>query len=90
MTLSPRRDFFRILAFFGGLAAVGPSTRVKAETVGNIATQDITCDNGMPAFLAFPAGGRPMSSDPPRSSCRTRSRGVPQDRLGRCGDGQAR
>src|SRR5215467_11933036 len=71
MTLSPRRDFFRKLALFGGLAVFGSSTRGKAQTASNIATQDITCDNGMPAFLAynvlrgyiarglgFPAGGR--------------------------------
>src|SRR6267142_4879639 len=57
MTLSQRREFFRKLALLGGLAALGSSTRVKAQTVGNIATQDITCDNGMPAFLAYPAGG---------------------------------
>ena len=56
MTLSPRRDFFRKLALFGGLAALGSSTRVKAQTASNITTQDITCDNGMPAFLAYPAG----------------------------------
>src|SRR5215472_678718 len=57
MTLSPRRDFFRKLALFGGLAVFGSSTRGKAQTASNIATQDITCDNGMPAFLAYPAGG---------------------------------
>ncbi len=57
MTLSQRREFFRKLALLGGLAALGSSTRVKAQTVGNIATQDITCDNGMPAFLAHPVGG---------------------------------
>src|SRR5499433_1629258 len=57
MTLSPRREFFRKLAFLGGLAALGSFTRVKAQIVSNIATQDITCDNGMPAFLAYPAGG---------------------------------
>jgi carboxymethylenebutenolidase len=57
MTLSPRRDFFRKLALFGGLAALGASTRVKAQTASNITTQDITCDNGMPAVLAYPAGG---------------------------------
>ena len=26
----------------------------------DIATQDIVCDNGMPAFLAYPAGGGPF------------------------------
>src|SRR6266436_210021 len=57
MTLSQRREFFRKLALLGGLAALGSSTRLKAQTVGNIATQDITCDNGMPAFLAHPVGG---------------------------------
>src|SRR5262250_371302 len=57
MTLSPRREFFRKLAFLGELAALGSSTRVKAQIVSNIATQDITCENGMPAFLAYPAGG---------------------------------
>jgi carboxymethylenebutenolidase len=57
MTLSPRREFFRKLAVFGGLATLGSSTRMKAQTVSNIATQGITCENGMPAFLAHPAGG---------------------------------
>ena len=57
MTLSQRREFFRKLALFGGLAALGSSTRAKTQTVSNIATQDITCDNGMPAFLAYPPGG---------------------------------
>src|SRR5215813_4191957 len=57
MTLSPRREFFRKLALFGGFAALGSAIRVKAQTVSNIAAQDITCDNGMPAFLAYPAGG---------------------------------
>src|SRR5262249_941700 len=57
MTISPRREFFRKLALFGGFAALGSAIRVKAQTVSNIAAQDITCDNGMPAFLAYPAGG---------------------------------
>jgi carboxymethylenebutenolidase len=57
MTLPPRRDFFQKLALFGGLAALGSSVRLKAQTVSDIATQDIVCDNGMPAFLAYPAGG---------------------------------
>ena len=57
MALSPRREFFRKLALFGGLAALGSSTRTKAQTVRNIVTQDITCDNGMPAFLAYAGGG---------------------------------
>src|SRR5262249_10264349 len=56
MTLAPRREFFAKLAFLGGLAAFG-STRGKAQPVSNITTQDITCDNGMPAFLAYPASG---------------------------------
>jgi carboxymethylenebutenolidase len=70
MTLSPRREFFRTLALFGGLAALGSAVRVKAQAVsgvkaldlagGAIAGQDITCDNGMPAFLALPAGGGPF------------------------------
>jgi carboxymethylenebutenolidase len=57
MTLSQRREFFRRLALFGGLAALGSSARVKGQTVSNITTQDVTCDSGMPAFLAYPAGG---------------------------------
>jgi carboxymethylenebutenolidase len=57
MTHSQRREFFRKLALFGGLAALGSSARVKAQTVSNIATQDVTCDSGMPAFLAYPADG---------------------------------
>jgi carboxymethylenebutenolidase len=57
MTLSPRREFVRLLALFGGVAALGSSARVKAQTPSNIVTQEIACDNGMPAFLAHPAGG---------------------------------
>lgn len=57
MTFTPRRDFFEKLALFGGLAAFGASARLRAQTVSNIATQDMVCDNGMPAFLAYPAGG---------------------------------
>jgi carboxymethylenebutenolidase len=57
MTLSQRREFFRRLALFGGLAALGSSARVKGQTVSNITTQDVTSDSGMPAFLAYPAGG---------------------------------
>jgi carboxymethylenebutenolidase len=70
MTISPRREFFRKLALFGGLAALGSAVRVKAQTVSNVKPldfaggtilgQDITCDNGMPAFLAFPAGPGPF------------------------------
>src|SRR5215472_2370009 len=57
MTLSPRRDFFRKLALFGGLAVFGSSTRAKAQTVGDVATEDIVCESGMPALLAQPNGG---------------------------------
>jgi dienelactone hydrolase len=57
MTLAPRREFFAKLALLGGFVALGTSTRGKAQTVSNITTQDITCDNGMPALLAYPAGG---------------------------------
>ena len=57
MTHAPRREFFTKLALLGGFAALGVSTRAKAQTVSDITTQDITCDNGMPAVLAYPAGG---------------------------------
>ncbi len=57
MTFSPRREFFRKLALFGGLAALGSSARVRAQAASDVATQDVTCDNGMPAFLAHPARG---------------------------------
>src|ERR1700687_1837839 len=57
MTFSPRREFFRKLALFGGLAALGSSTRVRGQAGSDVATQDVTCDNGMPAFLAYPASG---------------------------------
>src|SRR5262245_5494539 len=60
MTLAPRREFFAKLAFLGGFAALGASTRVKAQTASNIATQDIICENGMPALLAHPAGSGPF------------------------------
>ena len=56
MTIAPRREFFAKLALLGGFAALGASTRVKAQTGSNIATQDITCENGMPALLAYPVG----------------------------------
>jgi carboxymethylenebutenolidase len=56
MTLSQRREFFRKIVLLGGFAALG-SARVKAQNVSNVITQDITCDNGMPAHLAYPAGG---------------------------------
>jgi dienelactone hydrolase len=55
MAFSPRREFFRRLALFGGLAALD-SARARAQTASNITTQEMTCDNGMPAFLAYPAG----------------------------------
>ena len=57
MTLSPRREFFTKLALLGGFAALGSSTRSNAQIVSNITAQDITCDNGMPAVFAHPAGG---------------------------------
>jgi carboxymethylenebutenolidase len=57
MRTSPRREFFAKLALLGGFAALGASTVTKAQTRGTVTTQDITCDNGMPAFLAYPAGG---------------------------------
>jgi carboxymethylenebutenolidase len=57
MRTSPRREFFAKLALLGGFAALGASTGTKAQTAGNITTQDIICDNGMPALLAHPAGG---------------------------------
>jgi carboxymethylenebutenolidase len=58
MAVSPRREFFTKLALLGGFVALGSSRSPKAQTVGSITTQDITCDNGMPAVLAYPAGGR--------------------------------
>jgi carboxymethylenebutenolidase len=57
MTLSPRRELFTKLALLGSFAALRSSRSAKAQVVSNIATQDITCDNGMPAVLAYPAGG---------------------------------
>jgi carboxymethylenebutenolidase len=57
MALSPRREFFAKLALLGGFAALGSTTRPKAQTVDTIIRQDITCDNGMPALLAYPGGG---------------------------------
>jgi len=56
MKLAPRREFFAKLAFLGGLAALGTSTRAKAQIAHDVATQDIVCENGMPAFLAYPTG----------------------------------
>jgi len=57
MRTSPRREFFAKLALLGSFAALGASTRTKAQSGGTITTLDITCDNGMPALLAYPAGG---------------------------------
>src|SRR5262245_60638364 len=57
MALSPRREFFTKLALLGGFAALGSSARAKAQTMSSVTTEDITCDNGMPAVLAYPAGG---------------------------------
>jgi carboxymethylenebutenolidase len=56
MALAPRREFFAKLALLGGFAAFGTSTRAKAQTVSDVTTQDIVCENGMPAFLAHPTG----------------------------------
>src|SRR5262249_44327079 len=56
MALSPRREFFAKLALLGGFAALG-TARTKAQTMSSVTTADITCDNGMPAVLAYPAGG---------------------------------
>jgi len=55
--LSPRREFFAKLAILGGFAALGSPARGKAQAERRISTQDITCDNGMSAVLAYPAGG---------------------------------
>ncbi len=57
MAVSPRREFFTKLALLGGFAALGSSTRSKAQTMSSVTIEDITCDNGMPAVLAYPAGG---------------------------------
>jgi carboxymethylenebutenolidase len=58
MRTSPRREFFAKLALLGGFAALGASSVTKAQTGGgSVTTQDIVCGNGMPAFLASPAGG---------------------------------
>jgi carboxymethylenebutenolidase len=53
----PRREFFTKLALLSGFAALSSATRAKAQDVSNIAVQNITCDNGMPAVLAYPADG---------------------------------
>jgi carboxymethylenebutenolidase len=57
MALSPRREFFAKLALLGGFAALSSATRAKAQIAGNVTFEDIACDNGMPAVLAYPAGG---------------------------------
>src|SRR6266702_2407294 len=57
MTIAPRREFFAKLALLGGFVALGHSTRAKAQTASKVTTQDITCENGMPALLAYPEGG---------------------------------
>jgi carboxymethylenebutenolidase len=58
MRTSPRREFFAKLALLGGFAALGASSVTKAQTAGGrVVTQDIVCGNGMPAFVAYPAGG---------------------------------
>jgi carboxymethylenebutenolidase len=57
MALSPRREFFAKLALLGGFAALSSSTRAKAQITSGVTCEDITCDNGMPAVLAYPAGG---------------------------------
>jgi carboxymethylenebutenolidase len=57
MAVSPRREFFAKLAVLGGFAALCSATRATVQTAGNITSEDITCDNGMPAVLAYPAGG---------------------------------
>jgi carboxymethylenebutenolidase len=57
MRLSPRREFLSKLTLRGGLARFGLSKSAKAQPVRSINTQDMTCDNGMPAMLAYPAGG---------------------------------
>src|SRR5215471_18247327 len=54
MVLAPRREFFTKLALLGGFAAFGTSTRAKAQSASDVATHDIVCENGMPAFLAYP------------------------------------
>jgi carboxymethylenebutenolidase len=57
MARSPRREFFAKLALLGGFAALSSATRAKAQIAGSVTFEDITCDNGMPAVLAYPAGG---------------------------------
>src|SRR5258706_10197136 len=57
MALSPRRGFFAKLALLGGFAALSSATRPKAQIASTVTFEDITCENGMPAVLAYPAGG---------------------------------
>jgi hypothetical protein len=57
-SVTPRREFFTKVALLGGFAALGSSRSAKAHSVGNITTQDMTRDNGMPAVLAYPVGGQ--------------------------------
>ena len=57
MALSPRREFFAKLALLGGFAELSSATRATAQIAGSVTFEDITCDNGMPAVLAYPAGG---------------------------------
>jgi carboxymethylenebutenolidase len=57
MARTPRREFFAKLALLGGFAALSSATRAKAQIAGSVTFEDITCDNGMPAVLAYPAGG---------------------------------
>jgi carboxymethylenebutenolidase len=56
MTRSPRGEFFAKLALLGGFAALGSSRTAKVRPVSSVTVQDITCDNGMPAVFAYPAG----------------------------------
>ena len=57
MARTPRREFFAKLALLGGFAALSSATRAKAQIARSVTFEDITCDNGMPAVLAYPAGG---------------------------------
>jgi hypothetical protein len=57
MAVSPRREFFAKLALLGGFAALGSAARAEAQIASSATFEDITCDNGMPAVLAYPAGG---------------------------------
>jgi carboxymethylenebutenolidase len=57
MARTPRREFFAKLALLGGFAALSSATRAKAQIARSVTIEDVTCDNGMPAVLAYPAGG---------------------------------